>query len=149
MLKLIRKIDSKFDDIRAVLLDRINPVIDLAGRLLLANIFYKSGMLKLTDFLNGNFKAQVFLFKDTYDLPLISPEAAAYFSMGGELVFSILFAIGLATRLSALALMVMSGLAIFVFPDVYEHYLWALIAASILCRGAGPISLDRILFRIQ
>jgi putative oxidoreductase len=54
--------------------------------------------------------------------------------------------IGLATRLSALALLVMTAvIQIFVYPEAYTVHLgWAAMLLYLVARGGGALSLDRI-----
>jgi len=62
-------------------------------------------------------------------------------------LFSILIALGLFTRLSAGALLVMTlVIEVFVYPDAWPtHLSWAGLLLYLIGRGAGPLSLDRVL----
>ena len=55
--------------------------------------------------------------------------------------------LGLFTRLSALALLGMTAvIQIFVYPDAWPtHLSWAGLLLYLAGRGAGPLSLDRVL----
>ncbi len=67
----------------------------------------------------------------------------------GEHFFPILILLGLATRFSSLALLVMTlTIQIFVYPDAYPtHGVWATVLLLLIARGPGVISLDHWLFR--
>jgi putative oxidoreductase len=94
--------------------------------------------------------AIVSLFQDEYKLPHMSPEHAAYLSAIAENLFPVLLLLGLATRLSAFALLVMTMIIQFlVYPDAWwtAHAYWAAILLVLVARGPGALSLDHLLFR--
>ena len=66
-----------------------------------------------------------------------------------EHVFPVLLLIGLATRFSALALLVMTlVIQIFVYPDAYPtHGVWMTVLLFLVARGGGAVSLDHWLGR--
>lgn len=65
----------------------------------------------------------------------------------GEHFFPILILLGLATRFSSLALLVMTAtIQIFVYPDAYPtHGVWATVLLVLIARGPGKISIDHCL----
>ena len=87
-----------------------------------------------------------FLFQEEYKVPLLPPDLAAYFATYAEHIFSVLLVIGLASRLSALGLMIMTlVIQIFVYPSGWpEHILWFACLLLIVARGPGAISLDHL-----
>lgn len=138
-----------------------DSLIALIGRFSIAAIFWKSGQTKIegfaVDLVAGEFRfgwpqlsdSALELFRSEYRLPLLPPELAAALAAFGEHVFPLLILIGLATRFSALALLVMTlTIQIFVYPDAYPtHGVWATVLLVLIARGPGPISLDHWLFR--
>jgi putative oxidoreductase len=66
-----------------------------------------------------------------------------------EHVFPVLLIVGLASRLSALALLGMTAvIQIFVYPSGWpEHILWATALLIVIARGPGVISLDHLIWR--
>jgi putative oxidoreductase len=62
-----------------------------------------------------------------------------------EHLFPVLLVLGLATRLSALALLGMTlVIQVFVYPDAWPtHLSWAALMLYLAGRGAGSLSLDR------
>lgn len=86
------------------------------------------------------------LFRSEYALPLIAPELAAVSAAVAEHVFPILLLIGLASRLSAFALLIMTlVIQIFVYPSAFAtHGLWAASMLYIMARGPGALSLDHL-----
>lgn len=115
-----------------------------AARVFPAAIFFQSGQTKVDGFmLNEN---ALFLFQEEYKLPLLSPEFAATMAAISEHVFPVLLVLGLATRLSALALIGMTAtIQIFVYPDAWPtHGVWAVALLLVASRGPGAWSLDRL-----
>jgi putative oxidoreductase len=133
-----------------------DSLIALIGRFSVAAIFWKSGQTKVQDFaidiVAGEFTigwprlsdSVVDLFRDEYRLPLIPPEWAALMAAFAEHVFPALLLIGLATRFSALALLIMTlVIQIFVYPDAYPtHGVWMTVLLFLVARGGGVVSLD-------
>ena len=87
------------------------------------------------------------LFRDEYKLPLIPVEIAAHAAVWAEHLFPLLLVLGLFTRLSALALLGMTlVIQLFVYPDAWPtHLSWAGLLLYLVGRGAGTLSLDRLL----
>jgi putative oxidoreductase len=65
-------------------------------------------------------------------------------------VLPVLLVIGLATRFSALALLVMTGVIQLVVPEGWAnfHLPWAGLALAIIALGPGALSLDHLLERL-
>lgn len=133
----------------------------LLGRFAIAGIFWKSGQTKIEglaiDIVSGEFKlgmprlsdSVVDLFRDEYKLPLIPPEIAAPLAALAEHAFPLLLLIGLATRFSALALLVMTAtIQLLVYPDAWPtHGVWATVLIYIAARGPGCVSVDHVIAR--
>lgn len=127
-------------------LDRLAPFADLALRLYVANVFWKSGLVKIQ-----SWSSTLYLFEYEYAVPLLPPTAAAYLGTGIELVFPVLLALGLAGRLAAAVLFVFNIMAVVSYPTlnaagVADHQLWGLLLAVLVVRGPGALSLDRLLW---
>ena len=126
-------------------LNLLAPAGDLAIRLWVANVFFKSGLTKL-----ANWDGTLALFANEYQVPLLSPTLAAYAGTATELVFPVLLALGLGTRFTAFALFVFNIFAVASYPDVGEvglkdHQHWGLLLLVPLLHGAGKLSLDHFL----
>lgn len=133
-----------------------DSLIALLGRFSIAAIFWKSGQTKIegfaVDLVSGEFQfgwphlsdTALDLFRSEYRLPLLPPELAAPLAAFGEHVFPVLILLGLATRFSSLALLVMTlTIQIFVYPDAYPtHGVWATVLLVLIARGPGVISID-------
>lgn len=124
-------------------------------RVALAVPFFKSGLTKWNGFLSLS-PAGIFLFEDefklhvfghVYDFP--APAVVALLDAVAEIVLPILLVFGLATRFSALALLVMTGVIQLVVPEGWAnfHLPWAALAVAIIAFGPGPLSLDRAIDR--
>jgi putative oxidoreductase len=117
-------------------------IIELAMRVGVASVFFKSGLTKI-----ASWEPTVALFELEYQVPLLPPELAAMLATATELACPVLIALGLGARLGATALLGMTAvIQIFVYPGNWsEHLLWASILAHVLTRGAGKISFDRLI----
>jgi putative oxidoreductase len=73
----------------------------------------------------------------------------AYLDSIAEIVLPVLLVIGMATRFSALGLLVMTGVIQLVVPEGWAnfHLPWAGLALAIIALGPGPLSLDHLLER--
>ena len=111
-------------------------------RLAVGATFFRSGMNKLQ-----SFDTAIALFRDEYRLPLLPPELAAYMGTAVELSAPVLLVLGLFARLGAAALLVMTlTIQFLVYPENWpEHLMWASILAYVLSRGAGALSIDRLI----
>lgn len=121
-------------------------------RIALALPFFKSGLTKWDGFLSLS-PAAAYLFEDefklhifgqAYDFPL--PTVFAYFDGLAEIVLPLLLIVGLATRFSALLLLVMTGVIQLVVPEGWAnfHLPWAALAVAIVALGPGKLSLDHL-----
>lgn len=128
--------------------DRVlSPVAVLGARLLVANDFFKSGMLKLNYILDGKSDILYALFEE-YNVPFLPVKVAAWTGMMGEVGFSILLALGLLGRFGAFGLIFMSGVIHHTDQNELAPF-WAIICAIILVQGSGKYSIDHLLFRVK
>lgn len=118
-------------------------LLALAARVAIAAIFFFSGRTKVEGLLTVSDNAYA-LFRDEYKVPLLPPEVAAHLATYAEHLFPALLVLGLFTRLSALALLVMTAvIQFFVYPDAWPtHLSWAALMLYLIGRGAGPVSVD-------
>ncbi len=133
-----------------------NTLLAFIARFSIAAVFWKSGQTKIEglaiDIVSGTFELgmprlsdnAVFLFKEEYKLPLLSPELGATMAALGEHILPIFILLGLATRLSALGLLGMTMvIQLFVYPDAYAtHGTWAAVLLYLMAHGPGKLSLD-------
>ncbi len=119
--------------------------VDLGIRLYVAEVFFRSGLLKI-----GNWSGTLYLFQNEYHVPLLPPEAAAWLGTFGELFFPPLLALGLAARFAALSLSVFNVMAVVSFWHVLSgneaalmsHVFWGTLLLVTLCHGPGALSAD-------
>ena len=130
----------------ASVLERLlgHSLLALAARFGVASVFFLSGRTKVDGWLTVSDGA-LFLFAEEYKVPVLPPEFTAHMATYAEHLFPILLAVGLFTRLSALALLVMTAvIQIFVYPDAWPtHLTWAGLMLYLIGRGGGAVSLDR------
>ena len=136
-------------------------LIALLGRFSVAALFWKSGQTKIegfvVDIVAGEYQwgvprlssSAVYLFEQEYRLPLLAPALAATLGALAEHVLPLLILLGLATRFSALGLLLMTAvIQLLVYPDAYPtHGVWAAVLLMLMAKGAGPLSLDRVVAR--
>lgn len=122
------------------------PVLDLAMRIWIGLVFFRSGLEKAKDW-----DATVFLFQEEYQLPILPPEVAAALGMTTEFSMPIFLFLGLAARLAAVPLIIMTCVIQFVLGaampayDSPEHFYWLFLLAAIVVRGPGRLSLDHLI----
>ncbi|MBC7700362.1 DoxX family protein [Aquabacterium sp.] len=114
----------------------------LAARLYLLDVFFKSGLTKLQDW-----DSTLFLFAEEYHVPVLPPELAAWMGTGGELVFSVLLAVGLFSRPAALGVFFLNAVAAYSYPDISaaglkDHVLWGVLSFALVLFGPGRLALD-------
>jgi putative oxidoreductase len=124
-------------------------------RLALALPFLRSGRTRWDGFLSLS-PATLYLFENQFKVHLFgaavgfpAPDTVALFVAVAEIVLPILLILGFATRLTALALLVMTGVIQLVFPEGWAnfHLYWASLAVGIMAIGPGALSLDRLIDR--
>jgi putative oxidoreductase len=133
-----------------VWLAALAPLVDLAIRLDVARVFFRSGLVKI-----GNWDGTLYLFQNEYRVPLLPPEPAAWLATVGELFFPPLLLLGLAARFAALSLSIINVVAVISFWHVLRendaalasHFYWGLLLLVTLTHGPGKISVDHLVGR--
>jgi putative oxidoreductase len=113
-------------------------------RLAVATVFWDSAMAHL-----ANWQTTLELFQTEYQVPILPPDVAAYMAVSIEVSAPILLVLGLAARAAALVLLGMvTVIELFVYPQAWPtHIQWAAMLLVLVCRGAGMISVDRLIQR--
>lgn len=126
-----------------------HSLIAFFARVSVGAVFWQSGQTKVSGFHLA--EGTVDLFRDEYHLPFVDPTLAAIGAAISEHLFSVLLIIGLASRLSALALLGMTlVIEIFVYPFAWPtHGTWAACFLIVIAKGPGVLSLDWVLFERQ
>jgi putative oxidoreductase len=117
-------------------------LIQLAMRIAVGAVFFRSGLLKV-----NSWEFAVQLFRDEYKVPLLDPVLAAQLAAAVELGVPPFLIAGLATRLATLPLLGMIAvIQVFVYPSAWtDHLLWSSILVFLLTRGPGALSLDHLI----
>ena len=118
------------------------PCFDLFLRLWLAQLFWPSGIQKLT-----NWDSALYLATYEYPVTWLSPAAAASIGIAIEFLCPVFLALGLATRFAALPLLILSLVIHVEYQQLNSQLYWAILLAWYVIKGAGPLSLDRHLGR--
>lgn len=121
--------------------------IALLARLSMAGVFWQSGRTKMDGWVLND--TALYLFENEYRLPLVTPWLAAHLAAIAEHVFPVLLVLGLFSRLSGLALLIMTlVIQIFVYPGAWPtHGTWATCLLLVIARGPGRLSLDHVIGR--
>lgn len=125
----------------------LTPLFDLAIRLYVAQVFVRSGWLKISDW-----STTQLLFENDYHVPLLPSDVAAVAGATGELALPVLLVLGLAGRFGAAGLFVVNLVAATSFPDISDlglkdHVLWGALLLVTLFHGPGRLSVDHWLRR--
>ena len=145
------------------LIARVNAIVcaiaqpsltQLVLRFGLAVPFWRSGVNKWDGFLQLNDVA-VLLFTTEFRLHLPggpyafpAPGVMAFAAGSAEILLPILLVLGLATRLAALGLLLMTLIVQLTVPDGWPlHLTWAAMALAIMAWGPGRVSLDHLIER--
>ncbi len=127
----------------------------IAARFALAVPFLRSGLTKwsgwfrvspVTDALfESIFKLH--LFGHQYGFPI--PVVLAHLDAVAEIALPMLLIVGLATRFSALGLLIMTGIIQLTVPSGWAnfHLPWAALALTLVTLGGGPLSTDYVIER--
>ena len=123
------------------------PAFELGLRLFLANVFFKSGLVKVQ-----NWDSTLYLFEDVYAVPLLPPEAAAWLATGVELGMSVLLVLGLFGRFAASGLFILNAVAVISYAELSEmgrsqHLYWGLLLGVLLIASRWQWSADAWLER--
>jgi putative oxidoreductase len=133
------------------LVDRLQSVVLLALRLYVSSIFFRSGLVKISDW-----SATLALFHDEYKVPLLPPDLAAFVGAFGELTFPVLITLGLLGRFGAAGLFVVNAMAVISYPQLFgfecpaginAHFYWGSILLALSVFGPGKISLDALILK--
>ena len=139
-----------YDKLTANLSSRVPEGLALLlTRVALAGIFWRSGRTKVEEGTLLSISDQAyFLFEYEYTGLPFPPAIMTPMATWAEHLFPVLLVLGLFTRFSALALLVMTMvIQLFVFPEAWwqTHILWSALAAILIVRGGGLFSLDALL----
>ena len=123
-------------------------------RVALALPFLRSGLTKWDGLTLS--PTAIHLFESEFKLhilgaayPFPMPVLAAFLSACGEIVLPILLLLGLATRLAAFGILIMTAVIQLVVPDGWlaHHLPWAAMALALMALGPGALSFDRLIAR--
>ena len=138
----------------ARVLNVLQPLVALGTRLYVADVFLRSGWLKIS-----NWDSTLSLFESEYRVPLLPPQVAAVAGTFGELFFPVLLVLGLAGRIGAVGLFCVNVMAVVSYAHVLfsegfeaaigQHYLWGFMLLVLAVCGPGQLSFDHLLMRAR
>lgn len=118
------------------------PKIDLGLRLLLAQSFFRSGVLKAT-----HWETALDLAQHEYPVSWMNPVTAAYLGVSIEVVGAVLLAAGLLTRYAAVPMFILTLVAQLYYLPYDNQLFWLALLGWYAVYGAGPWSIDKLLRR--
>ena len=147
MIAIAQKTNSLIAPLRNIA-DLIgSPLLDLIFRLYLGWAFFKSGIGRSKDFINGSWDTQLFLFEYEHPVPGLDPSLAAPITTIAELILPILLFLGIFSRAGAIGITIMALVIQLTYQENYQHILWMALGAAIFIKGPGRISLDYYLVK--
>ena len=126
----------------------LKPLTLLAFRIYVAWMFFESGLVKIQ-----SWSSTVSLFETEYQVPILSPEWAAYLATGAELILPVLLVFGCLTRPAALGLFVLNIVAVIAYPYLWtvagaggfwQHVTWGTMLWVVFVFGPGRFALDSL-----
>lgn len=138
----IERIYNTYHTVFSTLDKWISPLWFFAIRYWLADVYFRSGLVSISDWENN-----LNLFRFEFKVPVISPELAAYLSTAVELICPVLLVLGLGTRLAALAIFFTALSIELTYAHYFEHIVWLFASFLLVLRGADKISVDYVLSR--
>lgn len=121
----------------------VAPLFELGLRLMLASVFFKSGLTKIK-----NWDSTLYLFSDVYQVPLLNSEFAAYLATSAELGLPVLLVLALFGRFAAAGLFILNGVAVLAYyselseAGINQHLYWGLLLAVLLIFHTRQWGLD-------
>lgn len=141
----MKKIFNIYNNVFNTISTWTQPFVLLGIRLYVSSIFFKAGLRKIQ-----NLDNTIYLFENEFQVPILSPQIAAYMATAGELVLPVFLTLGLLGRLSALKLFVLNAVAVISYPKLlesgfYDHKFWGLGLLIIILWGPGAIAVDYLI----
>ncbi len=154
MTTLVERFAAVAIDLPARLLAPLADVLALGTRCWVGWQFWISGRLKLE-----SWETTLYLFRDEYRTPLLSPESAAVTGTVGELFFPLLRFAGFCGRLGAAGLFAVNAMAVISYSHVLlaegfeaalaQHVLWGFMLVMLVVYGPGRLSIDHLGLRTR
>jgi len=143
MSRLIHRLAPVVPPVFAALQDLLLVVL----RIWMLRVFFFSGLQKIS-----SWDSTMLLFENDYDVPLLSPDIAAYLATAAELGLPILLIAGLGSRFAAAGLFILNIVAATSYPDISDvglkdHYYWGGLLAVLAIVGPGRAALDTFVLR--
>ncbi|MCP5322414.1 MAG: DoxX family protein [Candidatus Paracaedibacteraceae bacterium] len=142
MITLLQRSVQIYDAFVGFFIKYTQDLLLLLVRVYAASIFFQSGWNKLEKLWTSGWFKTVFLFKHVHPVPFLSPKLAAVLGTGAEIIFPILLALGVMTRIGALGLMGVTAVITFGVHHHFTHIFWALLLGVSFVIGPGRLSFD-------
>lgn len=129
------------------------PAGDLIARLWVAQIFFLSGLIKIE-----SWQATQMLFEHVYQVPFLSPYAAAVLGTAAEIILPIMLVLGLGGRFLIFIFFCYNAICTLSYhflwtPDgmagLEQHINWGLLLMLMMFHGSGKWSLDYLIHKFH
>ncbi len=129
--------------------EALTPLGDLLARIWVAQIFFRSGLVKI-----DSWSTTMILFQHVYNVPIMSPFVAAVFGTAAELILPVLLVLGLGGRISIFIFFCYNIICMVSYPFLWttpgiagleQHINWALLLMLLMFHGSGKWSLDYLI----
>ena len=141
----LRRIGTIVSCANAVMSRVPDGLLQLLARVAIAPTFFRSGQAKISGFSVND--STIFLFEHEFGMPF--PVLSAHLAALAENILPVLLVVGFATRLSALALFIMTIVIQIVAPQGFWtfHILWFAVLLYVVSKGPGLVSVDHLIER--
>lgn len=133
------------------ILNFLTPAGDLFIRYWVAMAFFNSGLTKI-----HTWSSTLALFQYEYQVPILSPETAAYLGTATELIVPIFLLLGLGGRIPGFILFIFNIVAVYSYRHILfsdagaagleDHMYWGILLAVNVLHGSGKLSLDHMIW---
>ena len=117
-----------------------HPFVDLGIRLSIAQLFFRSGLVKAT-----HWQDALYLARFEYPVSWLDPELAAVLGISIELICPVLFALGLFTRAAALPMAILMIVVQTSYLALDTNLFLTAVLLSYVAFGARALSLDALI----
>lgn len=133
------------------LLDTLVPLMNVGARVWVSWIFFTAGISKIVAW-----QTTILLFQYEYNVPFMSPVAAAIMGTAAELILPVLLVIGFGGRIVISIFFIYNLVCMISYPFLWtadgaaglaEHINWGILLGLLMCYGPSKLSLDHVILR--
>lgn len=118
----------------------VAPLLDIIRRPAIAQAFFLSALVKLSDWDNA-----LYLAEHEYPVSWMNHVTAAHLGVSIEIVGAVLLSLGLMTRFAAFALLILTIIMQYAYEPINAQVFWIIILGHWVIMGGGLKSIDFLL----